>query len=102
MTVSRKTHRISLNDDEIECNDGDNLLATLNANKVSISQSCGGNATCTTCLVSVVSGIENLSAREGIEAEHAWERGFNLNERLACQTDVFGDIQIEIQNPDEN
>lgn len=99
MTVSRKTLQVSVNNLSLQCNANDNLLNILNANNLSISQSCGGNATCTTCRVLVIKGLENCSPREGIEAERAEEVGFPENERLACQTEILGDIEIEILNP---
>jgi ferredoxin len=102
VTVSRKTLLVSVNNLSLQCNEDDNLLNILNANNLSISQSCGANATCTTCRVLVVKGIENCGPRTEIESERAEERGFAANERLACQTQVLGDIEIEILNPDED
>ena len=73
-----------------------NLLEYLNANKVGIGQSCGGNGTCTTCRVFILKGAENLNVRTELEVERATERNFSDHERLACQTEVFGSIEIEI------
>ena len=101
MTVSRKTLLIQENDALVEFNEGDNLLDTLNANKVGISQSCGGNGSCTTCAVLVLSGVTNCGPRTDLELERATERGFAANERLACQTVINGDLKIQILNPDE-
>lgn len=84
----------------MQFNAGENLLDTLNANKVSISQSCGGNGTCTTCRVFVLNGIENCASRTELETERAQERGFELQERLSCQTELLGDVRLEILNPD--
>ncbi|MEK6627013.1 MAG: 2Fe-2S iron-sulfur cluster-binding protein [Bdellovibrionota bacterium] len=76
---------------------GDNLLNTLNAAGVSIAQSCEGNGTCTTCRVFILKGSENCNARTEIEIERAEERGFKDNERLACQTELLGSVEIEIE-----
>jgi ferredoxin len=38
--------------------------------------------------------------RTELEAERADERNFADNERLACQTEVFGDVDLEILNPE--
>lgn len=100
MTVSRKTLLISENDAPIDFSVGDNLLDTLNANKVGISQSCGGNGSCTTCAVLVLEGAETLGPRTEIELERALERGFADHERLACQTELCGDLRIQILNPE--
>ncbi|MGZ3690105.1 MAG: 2Fe-2S iron-sulfur cluster-binding protein [Pseudobdellovibrio sp.] len=101
MTVSRKTHQIIVNNFPLDCSEGDNLLDTLNANNISISQSCGGFATCTTCRVFVLNGLENCGPRTDIENERAEERGFLINERLACQLEILGPIEVEILNPIE-
>ena len=100
MTVSRKTLLIAENDAPIEFSVGDNLLDTLNANKVGISQSCGGNGSCTTCTVLVVEGTDSVGPRTDIELERALERGFKENERLACQTALCDDLKIQISNPE--
>lgn len=52
---------------------------------VKISNSCGGNGTCGTCLVIVKEGLEHLPARNEIEAEIAQDRNLDVNERLCCQ-----------------
>lgn len=100
MTVSRKTLLFSENDAPIEFSIGDNLLDTLNANKVGISQSCGGNGSCTTCAVLVLEGADSVGPRTEIELERALERGFLNNERLACQTELCGSLKIQILNPE--
>ena len=84
----------------MQFNAGENLLDTLNANKVSISQSCGGNGTCTTCRVFVLEGLQHCSPRTELEAERAEERGFEKHERLSCQTEILGDLRLEILNPE--
>lgn len=100
MRDSIKTLQIKGLFSPIEFEEGDNLLATLNANKVSISQSCDGSGSCTTCRVLVLSGLSNCSERTEIESERAVERGFADNERLACQTFLNDNVEIEILNPD--
>lgn len=102
MSDSRKTLHIRGFFSPLEFTPGDILLDTLNANKVGISQSCGANGSCTTCRVFVLKGIEKCGRRSEIEAERAEERGFADNERLACQTRIYDDIEIEIMNLDES
>lgn len=96
MSVTTKTLHIRNLFSLIKFNAGEVLLSTLNANKVSISQSCEGNGTCTTCRVFVLKGLENCSPRTEIESERANERNFSEVERLSCQTVVNGDLEIEI------
>lgn len=94
--VSTKTLKIRNISAQFEFRAGDNLLDILNANKVSIAQSCGGFGSCTTCRVFIVNGAENCSSRSEIELERATERNFTVHERLCCQTQLSGDVEIEI------
>lgn len=91
---------------EIELKQTENLLDLLNANKIGISQSCGGFASCTTCRIIVTKGLETLKSREELETERATERNFADNERLACQVEIpeapATDIEIIIANPSED
>ena len=73
-----------------------NLLELLNANEIGISQSCDGNGVCTTCRVYLLEGEQNVSPKSEIEIEHSNDRGFSANERLCCQTEVSGSIEIRI------
>jgi 2Fe-2S ferredoxin len=72
------------------------LLEILNDLHVSIDQSCGGNGTCGTCLYRVVAGFDHISEMQELESEIAADRRFLKDERLACQSYVFGDIKISI------
>lgn len=100
MLVSTKTVRIvqekSGDETTIEFDEKTNLLELLNANDISISQSCGGYGICTTCRVYVNEGLENLSDKTEAEIERAEERDFKNNERLCCQTDVDGSVVVTI------
>jgi 2Fe-2S ferredoxin len=73
-----------------------NVLEFLNANKVGIDQSCGGNGTCTTCRIFVLQGQEFLNPRTELEIERAQERSFLTYERLACQTELNHSTVIDI------
>ena len=42
------------------------------------------------------SGLDNLGARSEIEIERADERQFTEDERLACQTQLYNSVTIEI------
>lgn len=72
------------------------LLEILNDLNVPIDQSCGGNGTCGTCLYRVKNGFELISEMQSIESEMAADRNFLKEERLACQSYVLGNIQIQI------
>lgn len=70
------------------------LLQQLQANKVPIASSCGGEGTCNKCVIEVLEGQKNLSKVKTIEAD--LKKKFNLKhtERVACQTYVLGPIKI--------
>ena len=71
------------------------LLDIALQNRIELPHSCGGNGTCTTCLVHVHSGLDALSPRDELESEFATDRGFTESERLGCQTQVFGHVKVE-------
>jgi ferredoxin len=73
-----------------------NLLKVLNANKIGISQECGGHGTCTTCRVRVQGPGACFSERTEIEKERADERRYSEAERLACQTEILDSAVIEL------
>ena len=68
------------------------------ANGISLEHACGGNCACTTCMVWVRQGMENLSEAEDDEldlAERATDA--NLTSRLGCQAVVLkGEVTVEI------
>lgn len=73
-----------------------NLLELLNAYKVGINQSCGGFGTCTTCRVLINQTDLPIHEMNEIEKERSTERGFESNERLACQIEIEDNLTITI------
>jgi 2Fe-2S ferredoxin len=59
-----------------------------------IGNSCGSVGVCGRCRVRVLAGAENLSASTVIENRVAAQRGFEDDERLACQAVVSGDVEV--------
>jgi len=53
---------------------------------------CGGYGQCGTCIVEIVSGIENLSPKTDFEERKLKKKPENY--RLACQTLVNGAISV--------
>ena len=80
----------------IESNLRKTLLEVFNQNRVKISQSCGGMGTCGTCRIVVHEGLEKLVQKNEIEEEVSESRGWEKNERLACQCQAVGGLKIVI------
>ncbi len=72
---------------------GDSLLANLTENKIDVSSSCAGKATCGYCKVRVLSGAGPILPTEEIFISRE-EKAANM--RLACQVKVKNDIEIHI------
>jgi ferredoxin len=82
---------IEIESDEV----GQSLLSIAQANGVDMDTACGGNGVCTTCLVKVVDGAENLgpvTEKEEIMGMDAT----NPEYRLGCQCSVEGDCEVEL------
>jgi ferredoxin len=53
---------------------------------------CGGAGGCGTCIVEITEGLENLSPRT--DAENSMLKKKPENYRLACQTMVYGAVNV--------
>jgi len=71
---------------------GTTVLEAADALRIPIGRVCGGQGTCSTCRVEVVSGAANLSPID--ENEIAYELGPNV--RLACQARIQGDVGVRV------
>lgn len=63
---------------------------------IPLDHACGGNGTCTTCRVIVEASEYPLPLRNKIEIEIIKGRGFDDNERLACQLIAKGYMKLRI------
>ncbi len=82
---------------EIAVDEGATILDTALLNGITLYHTCGGNASCSTCRVRVLSGAGNLSSIE--EAEMQVLDSFDLKPpfRLGCQASVTGgEVEVEI------
>lgn len=71
------------------------LLDISLANQIPHYRECGGQGRCTTCRVRILDGIDRVSPPTLREARIAEERGWDGFTRLACQTRVRGDVQVQ-------
>lgn len=84
---------------DIEIAEGESLMGAAEALGYYWPTTCGGEGRCTTCACIVVKGMDRLSPRgRSEERVLVEERGPKVLEqpvRLACQTQVYGDVQVE-------
>lgn len=86
----------------VEVEEGKNLLTALREENVYIKSSCGGHATCSDCIIKIVSGEDNLTPPPFNELKLLGNVFHITKERLACQTCVSGgDITIDITKHDK-
>ena len=77
-----------------------NLLRLCLKNKIDISHSCDGMASCGTCRVVVTSCAETLSPRNELEEEIANDRNYAPEERLACQLEIHKNSRFSFRIPE--
>jgi len=79
---------------QVEVDEGVTILEASWEGDIPHTHACGGSGRCSTCRVLVLSGLENCSDRTRAEKEVSDRLRFPPAIRLACQTQVFGDIQL--------
>jgi len=77
-----------------QCNAGDRLQDVAQSQDLGIAFGCE-NGICSTCLIQIKNGIENLSEKTEQEEFTLDARGADDNMRLACQCQVNGDVEFE-------
>ena len=86
-------------DKEVIAADGANLREKALQNGIDLYTlrgklvNCGGYGQCGTCIVEIVSGIENLSEKTPFEQRKLKRKPDNY--RLACQTLVNGPVSVQ-------
>jgi len=78
----------------VEVPKGTKMVDVAEQNGANVNFSCK-EGVCLTCLVNVVSGMENLNPKTENEASTLEAFGASANQRLACQLVVNGDVTIE-------
>ena len=78
----------------VECPVGTKLVDLAESKGASINFSCK-EGVCLTCLITVVSGSQNLNAMTENEKSTLEAFGAKPNQRLACQVVVNGDCTVE-------
>lgn len=77
----------------VEVDAGTDLQTVAEREETFLSFGCR-NGMCGTCLVTVVSGMRHLNPPTKEEETTLGELGAGINQRLACQLTVSGDIEL--------
>jgi len=81
-------------------NIGLSILSVLQENAIDWMHACGGKGRCTTCKAIITNG-QNALDHLTVAEKKFFEQGFlRVNERLACQARLYGDVVIRVA--DEN
>jgi ferredoxin len=75
---------------------GTSILAAALEARVDLDHFCGGNRSCGTCRVEVVSGGNHLSPRQPGESLVLGPRHQGPEHRLACQARVYGPVRVNV------
>jgi ferredoxin len=90
--------RIKGREETIPSNPAISILNLLQRNSVSIQTICGGRAQCGRCLIRIISGAEKMNTKNQREIIRLKAMNAEEDMRLACQSYIRGDIEIEIIN----
>ena len=81
---------------ELKVKKEETLLEACLNNDIDIDHSCEGGASCGTCRVIIIDGLDNLHQRNSLEQEMADDRSFDPSERLACQTKLISSFKFKL------
>ena len=65
-------------------------------NQLDWMHACGGKGRCTTCRFRIMEGADHIAPLTKAEERYREQNLLQLNERLACQSIVLGDIVISV------
>lgn len=77
------------------------VLTALKASDLYVKSSCGGHATCSDCIIKVVSGEDYLSSPPFDELKLLGNVFHITKERLACQLKISGDVCLDLSSHDK-
>ena len=81
---------------EINVESGANLRSSLIDNGIAVKSTCGGSASCAECIVTIKQGHSALS-EVTFEEKQLLGNVFHITaERLSCQVQVLGNIEVDV------
>lgn len=83
-----------------EVPEGSSILDASEKLGLELRHDCGGFATCSTCRIMIVDGVENLSEIDLDEENMLEEAELPAPFRLSCQAMIKGDVILQIPEPE--
>lgn len=80
---------------EVSAAPGDTLLRLAHKVEAPVQTLCNGAGACVQCKVKVLEGMEHLSSPNALEKRQLGNIFHLTHERLACQSEVHGDVKVE-------
>lgn len=80
---------------QISVSAGANLMDALLEHQIPVASSCGGDGVCGKCRIQILKGENHLTPANETEAFLAETNSLKKNERISCQTQILGDIEID-------
>lgn len=88
----QKTH---LNQTPVEVQPLENVMFELLRNGHPVASSCTGEGVCGKCKITILKGMENINSETDLEIFLRQKNGLKENERISCQIQLHGDIQVD-------
>ena len=88
--------KIKASGEVFEIDENTSLLEALRQKELYVKSSCGGNGSCSDCIVKIVEGADNLNDPSFAEKQLLGNVFHITKERLSCQTKITGDITIDL------
>ena len=88
--------KIKASEEVFEVDENTTLLEALRQKEMYVKSSCGGNGSCSDCIIKVVDGTDFLNEPSFAEKQLLGNVFHITKERLSCQTRINGDITIDL------
>lgn len=75
---------------------GATVLEVANQAAIDLRSYCGGNCSCGSCRIEIKGGANGLSKRAGLEEMVLGPDATRRGDRLACQAQILGPVEIHI------
>lgn len=88
--------RVGVNGQWVDVEFGSTVLDAARTHALELRSYCGGNCSCGTCRVTILRGGNNLSRPADNETFTLGMEAAHRGDRLACQTRILGEVELQI------